>query len=128
MYLCPKDCENYYCAQVGGGDNFYQGIAHQRGYGFFGDLKRYITPLAFRAGRYLAKNLFQTGKNVMTDVASGATLRESARKRLGETSKNIQKDIFEKLDQQGGAIKRKRRPKKRQSQAKRCRKTRDIFS
>lgn len=128
MHLSASDCEAYYCAQVGTGDGgFFHGAMHQRGYGFFGDLRRYITPLAFRAGRYLAKNLFQTGKNVVTDVASGSSFKESARKRLRETSQSIKKDILQKL-QQGQGIKRKRSAKPCQSRAKRSKLTQDIFA
>ena len=127
MYLCPKECENYYCAQIGGGDNYFRGITHQRGYGFFGDLKRHISPLLFKAGRYLAKNIFETGKKVASDVASGAGFKESAKRHFGETTKNIQADIFEKL-QRGQGIKRKRKNKTRQKQVKRrAKRLRDIF-
>ena len=127
MYLCPKQCENYYCTQAGGGNNYFQGIAHQRGYGFFGDLKRHITPLLFKAGRYLARNIFETGKKVASDVASGSGIKESARKRLTEASKNVQADIFEKL-QRGQGIKRKRKNKSRQTRVKRpTKRVRDIF-
>lgn len=130
MHLNAKDCEFYYCSQVGGGGNYFQGIAHQRGYGFFSDIRRFITPLALKAGRYLGKQLFQTGKNVIGDISSGASLRDSARNRLRETSKKIKDDVFQKLQQQGTGIKRKRPKKKRQTSAKRCKKTthKDIFS
>ena len=127
MYLCLKECENYYCAQVGAGNNYFQGIAHQRGYGFFSDLKRHITPLLFKAGRYLAKNIFETGKKVASDIASGSGLKESARRRLNETSKNMQAYIFEKL-QSGQGIKRKCKNRSRQMQVKRhAKRVRDIF-
>lgn len=108
MHLNAKDCENYYCAQVGGGP--FVGIAHQRGYGIFKDISRFVTPLALRAGRYLGKHLLQTGKNVVSDVASGSSLKRAARDRFRETAKRIKSDIFEKL-QQGEGIKRKRRKK-----------------
>ena len=127
MHLNAKDCETYYCAQVGGGA-YFQGIPHQRGYGFFGDLRRYITPLAIRAGRYLGKQLLHAGKNVITDVASGTPIRDSTRNRLRETSNKIKQDIFQKL-QQGKGIKRKRQKRSCQSKAKRRKSTyRDIFS
>ena len=127
MYLCPKQCEEYYRAQIGAGNNYFQGIAHQRGYGFLGDLKRHITPLLFKAGRYLAKNIFETGKKVASDVASGSGFKESARRRLNETSKNVRADIFEKL-QSGQGIKRKRKNRSRQTQVKRrAKRARDIF-
>lgn len=127
MYLCPKECENYYRAQAGAGSDYFRGIAYQRGYGFFGDLRRYITPMLFRTGRYLGKNLFQAGKNVMEDVVSGKGFKQSARSRLGETSAKIRKDIFERLQRGEGGIKRKRRTNPRQTRVKRRKISRDIF-
>lgn len=131
MHLNVKDCEKYYCSQVGfGNGNYFHGIAHQRGYGFFSDIRRFITPLALKAGSYLGKQLFQTGKNVIGDISSGASLRDSARNRLRETTKKIKDDVFQKLRQQGTGIKRKRPKGKRQTNAKRCKKTthKDIFN
>lgn len=126
MHLNAKDCESYYCAQVGGGP--FIGVPHQRGYGIFKDLSRFITPLALRAGRYLGKHLLQTGKNVISDLASGSSIKRSARNRIQETTKKIKNDIFQKL-QHGEGIKRKRRKKSNQSRTKR-RKTdhSDIFT
>lgn len=125
MHLNAKDCESYYCAQVGGGP--FIGIPHQRGYGIFKDLSRFITSLALRAGRYLGKHLLDTGRNVITDVASGTSLKHSARNRIRETSKKIKDDIFQKL-QRGQGIKRKRKKKSRQTKAKRRKVARnDIF-
>lgn len=127
-----KDCEAYYCAQVGG-SHYFQGINHQRGYGFFGDLRRYVTPLIFRAGRYLGKQLLETGKNVITDVTSGKSFKNSARARMGETSKKIKQDIFNKIQHGQGSIKRRGKRKKCQLKptplkVKRCKIQSDIFS
>ncbi|GFS58226.1 uncharacterized protein F54H12.2 [Trichonephila clavipes] len=94
MHLSKKDCKLYYQHQVGG--NYFQGSPYQRGYGFFGDLRRYITPLALRAGKYLGNHLLRTGKNVVHDVAGGTSFKDSARNRLRETSKQI-KDDFSKI-------------------------------
>ena len=128
MHLNAKQCETYYCSQVGSGGPYFHGVPFQRGYGFFGDLKRYITPLALKAGSYLGKRLLETGKNVISDVASGSTFRDSAGNRIKETSKRIKKDVFENL-QHGKGIKRKRNRKACQSKRKRCKTTHaDIFS
>lgn len=127
MHLSSKDCEEYYCRQVGG--SYFQGqTAYQRGGGFFGDIKRYITPLAVRAGKYLGKQLLRTGQGVLTDVAGGRSFKESARSRVGETSKRIKDDIIHRL-QHGKGIKRKRKRQSVQTQKKR-RKTGidDIFT
>lgn len=128
MHLHPEDCVNYYCNQVGGSHPYFQGVAHQRGYGFFGDLRRYITPIALRAGKYLGKQLLQTGTNVMQDVASGQTFKDSARARMRETSKKVKSDFFKTL-QSGGGIKRKQSSKKAHSAKRKRRKiTKDIFA
>lgn len=129
MHLNAKDCESYYCAQIGhGSGSYFQGIPYQRGYGFFGDLRRYITPLAFKAGRYLGNQLLKTGKNVITDVAAGTSFRDSTRNRFQETSKKIKDDIFQKL-QRGQGIKRKRAKKSCQSKRKQRKIThKDIFN
>lgn len=149
MRLHAKDCELYYCRQVGGGDPYFQGILHQRGYGFFADLRRHMTPLLIRAGKYLGKRMLETGRNVMEDVSSGSSIRDATRKRLRETAKGIKGDIFQKLQsggtlvqpsrrslhnkillakltrQLGSGIKRKRRKTSTQSKKKRCE---DVFS
>ncbi|GFR13524.1 uncharacterized protein F54H12.2 [Trichonephila clavata] len=97
MHLSKKDCELYYQHQVG--ENYFQGSPYQRGYGFFGDLRRYITPLALRAGKYLGNHLLRTGKNVVHDVAGGTSFKDSARNRLRETSKQTKDDFFRKLQE-----------------------------
>ncbi|GFT80901.1 transposable element Tcb2 transposase [Trichonephila clavipes] len=102
MHLSKKDCELYYQHQVGG--NYFQGSPYQRGYGFFGDLRRYITPLALRAGKYLGNHLLRTGKNVVHDVAGGTSFKDSARNRLRETSKQIKDDFFRKLQEGKGRL------------------------
>lgn len=128
MHLNVKDCEAYYCAQVGGGGNYFHGVSHQRGHGFFSNLSRHISPIVLRAGRYLGKHLLHAGKNVIGDVASGASFRDSARRRLRETAKTVKDDVFQKL-QQGKGIKRKRKRKTGQKQKKRCKtQHKDIFS
>ncbi|GFY03870.1 uncharacterized protein F54H12.2 [Trichonephila clavipes] len=102
MHLSKKDCELYYQHQVGG--NYFQGSPYQRGYGFFGDLRRYITPLALRAGKYLGNHLLRTGKNVVHDVAGRTSFKDSARNRLRETSKQIKDDFFRKLQEGKGIL------------------------
>lgn len=126
MHLNQKDCDSYYCQQVGGA--YFQGIAHQRGYGLFGDLKRVISPIALSAGKYLGKQLLKTGSHVISDVAGGRSFKESAKSRLRETGKNIKDDFFRKL-QGGSGIKRKRNKKTRQCKNKRRKTTSpDVFS
>lgn len=127
MHLSKKDCEIYYLRQTGRGD-IYNGTNFQRGYGFFGDLRRYITPLALRAGKYLGNHLLRTGKNVVNDVVEGTSFKDAARSRFRETSKEIKDDFFRKL-QHGKGIKRRKRKKNTHSTSKRRKtQTDDIFS
>jgi len=127
MHLNAQLCQNYYCEQVGG--NYFQGLtAYQRGSGLFGDIRRFVSPLAIKVGSYLGKHALRTGKNVLTDVASGKTFKESARSRFGETSKRIKADILQRL-QHGKGIKRKNKRKVAQTKRKRRKLTTgDIFS
>lgn len=130
MHLSAKDCENYYCSQVSqfGGSEYFRGIPHQRGYGLFGDLKRYITPLVLRAGRYLGKQAMNTGRNVLSDLSSGKSIKDAVRSRFKETSGKMKDDFFKKLQSGSGraGIKRKNIDKAKHSKVKRCKK--DIFS
>lgn len=134
MHLNVKDCEAYYCAQVGAGGGrgpYFHGVLHQRGYGWFGDLRRYLQPIAIKATSYLGKHLLNTGKNVISDVTSGSSFRDSARNRFRETSTKVKKDLIDKLQHGSGkkTIKRKRKRQSNHSQNKRCKSVRrDIFS
>lgn len=87
-----------------------------------------------KASQYLGKHLLNTGRNVLRDVGSGTSLRDSTRNRLRETSSKIKDDFFNKLKQAGSGkkpipIKRKRKSKSCQFQAKRSKLSHaDIFS
>lgn len=127
MHLDAKDCEHYYCQQVGG--NYFQGqTAYQRGYGFFGDVRRFITPLAIRAGKYFGKQLMRTGSNVIKDIGAGESFKSAAKNRLRETSRQIKDDVLLRLQRAKG-IKRKCTRKSAQIKKKRRKTTsKDIFS
>ncbi|GFS98097.1 uncharacterized protein TNCV_3849751 [Trichonephila clavipes] len=103
MHLDLKACENYYCAQVQtGGGPYFQGVSHQRGYGMFSNLFRFITPIAMKAGKYLGKHLLSAGSKVVSDVAAGASLKDSAKSRFRETTKKIKDDILHKIQTGSG--------------------------
>lgn len=117
MYLNEKDCQYYYCMQAGRGNTgtYFQGVRYQRGGGFFQNIFRSAAPLMIRAGKYFGKKLLRAGSNVMSDIASGSSLKDSARTRFREATKNIKEDLFQKLGQQSGeGIKKKRRKKSSQ--------------
>ncbi|GBM15806.1 hypothetical protein AVEN_262956-1 [Araneus ventricosus] len=78
MHLDQKACENYYCSQVlAGGGPYFQGVSHQRGYGMFSNLFRFITPIAMKAGKYLGKHILSAGsKKVYTEIFPVASLSD----------------------------------------------------
>ncbi|GBO35502.1 hypothetical protein AVEN_41992-1 [Araneus ventricosus] len=132
MQLDARSCEAYYSLQQTGGNVYFKGVPYQRGYGLFGDFRRFITPMIIRAGKYLGGQLLRTGENILTDVSEVISFRDSARDRSRETSGRIKDDIFQKL-QHGKDIKRKHLPRISQSKNKtRSKKKRkgaeDIFS
>lgn len=124
MYLNEKDCHRCYCMQAGSGStsNYFQGIRYQRGGGWFQQIFRSISPLMIKAGKYFGRKLLRTGGNVMSDIASGSSLKDSARARFQETGDNIKDDLFKKLQQhqQGEGIKKRRQKKSTHSTFKRA--------
>ncbi|GFS50624.1 uncharacterized protein F54H12.2 [Nephila pilipes] len=68
-----------------------------------------------KAGKYLGKQLLSTESKVMSDVVSGSFLKDSARSRFRETSKNVTDDILRKI-QSGSDIKGKKSHKNHHSQ------------
>lgn len=127
--LCDESCNAYYESQVGGGLEHFSGITHQRGYGFFGDLVRHIRPIALKTARYLGKKILSSGADVVSDIASGTSMRNSVKNRFNEATSQIKEDIFRKLQQQGRGYKRKRVKNKKQTKPRSKKaKHRDIFS
>ncbi|GFT97404.1 uncharacterized protein NPIL_365461 [Nephila pilipes] len=83
MELDRKACQHYYCMHVGGGGAYFQGDSHQRGYGMFSNLIRYITPIAMKAGKYLGKHLLNTGSKDVARVKRRSLLNTGVRRSHG---------------------------------------------
>ncbi|GFT64287.1 hypothetical protein TNCV_3438331 [Trichonephila clavipes] len=49
-----------------------------------------------KAGKYLGKHLLSAGSKVVSDVAAGASLKDSTKSRFRETTKKIKDDILHK--------------------------------
>jgi hypothetical protein len=97
MQLCQYTCDytSYYVGQTGRGAEtpYYRGRAFQRGYGWFGRvIQRYGIPLL----KYIGKQAFKAGKDIVSDVATGQNLKESAKRRIKETGKEIASDMLNK--------------------------------
>ena len=116
--------EQYYGHQQKGGGDFptYVGRYSQRGHGIgnlLGSLFRRILPVLKAA----APHVLRTGANIVEDVASGQTWRESAIKRVPETLRAVRPSaVLETLTGQTGSGKRRKKSLKK---TKRCKK--DIF-
>jgi len=105
-----KSCDyhDYYQKQVGGAlENYHAGLKFQRGYGPWG---RLISRYGFPIAKYLGKQIFKTGVDVVSDVAKGIEPSTALKSRLKERGKLILRDILEKAESQSGGssgIKRK---------------------
>ena len=89
-----ENYDDYYVNQAGHGKTVYEGYQYQRGHGFFGSLfANLLTPL----GKYLGKQALSTGVRMGADVLSGTDARESLRKNLNITKKQILNDGADRL-------------------------------
>ncbi|GFR15560.1 uncharacterized protein TNCT_294901 [Trichonephila clavata] len=92
MHLDQKACENYYLSQVqSGGGRIFMELATKEGMECSQIYSDFITPIAMKAGKYLGKHILSAGSKVMSDVASGSSLKDSARSRFRQTSKQIKR-------------------------------------
>ena len=111
--------QNYFDHQAGGGNaissgisRIYVGSPYQRGHGigkFLGGLFRKAIPLLTRGSKAVGREALRTGLNVLTDVASSVSLKESIRKRVKESGGNLKRKVEEKFDayMEGGGFKRR---------------------
>jgi hypothetical protein len=105
-----KSCDynDYYQKQVGGAlENYYSGLKFQRGYGPWG---RLISRYGFSIAKYLGKQIFKTGVDIVSDVTKGIEPKTALKSRLKERGTSILRDILEKAEFQSGggsAMKRK---------------------
>ena len=114
----------YYNYQVGGGSGVktvYIGSRFQRGHGigsFLGGLLRGVLPYLKSGARFLSKQAFNTGINVIDDVENiGSSFREALKERSKETIKNLKRRAGEKVGDimLGSGYKNSNKKKKRQS-------------
>jgi hypothetical protein len=87
-------------AQTGYGMEGFRGILHQRGAGlgsFFRSLFRMAVPILKTTGRQIGKHALSAGANILSDVAQGRPLFESARQHTKEEASHLFKDVGESL-------------------------------
>ena len=128
----------YYVNQSGGGGGGEIGPVYrasfrmQRGNGigsFFRGLFRFVKPLLYSGAKAVGKEALKTGSHIMTDILNKEPeqpLGDIFRSRFSEAKGNLEQKI-KKMTGSGLRLKRKRQPKKSQSQGKR-RKVKDIFT
>ena len=110
--------DDYFKSQAGGNldISYYRGSPYQRGHGFFSTFaKRYGIPVL----KYLARQGFHVGKDILSDVASGQKFTTSAKSNLKKRAATTLKDFGEKLVQGGSGLRKRprltKKPRKRKS-------------
>ncbi len=133
-YCCDDDrkvYEDYYLNQCGHGMPVFYGARMQRGHGLgsiFSGLFRSIFPMLKRVAPVIGKKALQTGIDIVSDVAAGQSLKESAKNRVSDALKEgISSFMPTENTQSGSGIRRKRKHSKK-SKTSRKKKSKDIFS
>lgn len=114
------DYQNYYNAQIGGGNGIgrvYTGAHYQRGHGGIGSwlsgLFRYVLPVFKDGAKAVGREVLNTGINVLSDVAMRNTpVRQSLRNRTRESVRNLERRAVNKIDSvmEGAGTYKARRP------------------
>jgi len=120
--------DQYYAKQQRGGGDFpvYVGRMRQRGHGI-GDIFRSIWRFISPAFKTLAPHALRAGANIVEDVSSGNTWKDSAFKHVPTVvrqfpealsnivskPKVISTDVSENTEQTGSGIRRRRKHKRR---------------
>jgi hypothetical protein len=120
--------DQYYARQQRGGGDFpvYVGRMRQRGHGI-GDIFRSIWRFISPAFKTLAPHALRAGANIVEDVSSGNTWKDSAFKHIPTVvkqfpealsnivskPKDISTDVSETTEQTGSGIRRRRKHKRR---------------
>ena len=102
--LNTTDYEKLYNNQTGGLD-YYRGLKFQSGYGFFG---RYFTRYGIPILKFLGKEAFKTGINVINDISQGSNPKLSLKRRLKERGKSILDKVLNETTSQTGSGAKKR--------------------
>ena len=125
----------YYVNQSGGGDIgpvYRASFRMQRGNGigsFFRGLFRFVKPLLYSGAKAVGKEALKTGSNVITYILIKETEQPMGnifKSRFSEAKGNFE-DKIKKMTGSVLGLKRKRKPKKPQSQGN-GRKVKDIFT
>jgi len=119
LLKCASKCDyiEFHKKQIGQGLDIsvYRGVPYQRGYGFFSNFaNRYALPFL----KYIGKQAFSAGKDIITDVAEGSTIKSAAKKAMKKRAASALRDVSDKIEQSGSG-KRKRLKKNKSASNKR---------
>jgi hypothetical protein len=87
-------------AQTGYGMEGFRGFPYQRGAGlgsFFRSLFRMAVPILKTTGRQIGKHALAAGANILSDVARGRPLFDSAKEHAQTETSRLFKDVSESL-------------------------------
>ena len=133
-YCCDDDrkiYEDYYLNQCGHGMPVFNGARMQRGHGLgsiFSGLFRSIFPMLKRVAPVIGKKALQADIDIVSDVAAGQSLKESAKSRVSDALKEgISSFIPTENIQSGSGFRRKRKHSKKSKTSKK-KKSKYIFS
>jgi len=84
--------------QIGGGERqYFVGSKYQRGYGFLGNVVKFLTPIAKNIANAAGNEGIAAGQRVLGDIAQGKDLKDA----LKEHSKQGLENLATKLQQCG---------------------------
>ena len=96
------DFKSYYINQAGNGLPYFVGSQYQKGYGLggvFRNIFRWIMPIvrdhAIPVAKSVGKELLRTATNVAQDTLNGEDFKQSTKKRLRESFKNMSEKIHQ---------------------------------
>ena len=123
--------EAYYLDQSGNGIPVFSGGRGQRGHGLgslLGGLFRSAMPMIKRGLATFGKHALKTGLEIANDVASGESVKQSAKRRIPQSIKRFAAS-HNVINQTGSGRKRTKRRKKSRSskRSNKRRKFNDIF-
>ena len=120
--------EKYYLEQSGNGMNVFSGSRGQRGHGLGSMLSgifRSVVPILQRGLNTFGKHALKTGIDIVSDVAEGRGVKESAKRRVREGIKRFASNPFG--SNQSGSGKRRKVKRLDTNKKKKKQKFDDIF-
>ncbi|KAF4529668.1 hypothetical protein B566_EDAN017509 [Ephemera danica] len=95
---------SYYVNQAGSGIGpVFQGAAHQRGFGFFGNLFRAVFPLFKSGAKAIGTEALNAGFGLLRDKINQKDLKTSLKERMRDAGNNLMSKAEQKIDHMQGS-------------------------